>query len=284
MENGTNSSSHSFNSSSNGTFEGVPPLQPTKSFWTNLLLPALYLIIVAASLYTFSSTYRKRQLAKTAKLEPWFPPHRQRDVYLSLLHLDPSEQAGSGDGDSEKKLSRVPDSVLKAALLQRALEDIKRIVQLRQAKPALQTLLQRGSVGDELWQRLLRAEQEMEAEVKDVVNEANAFAPEWGQVIFQSANEMNQNLLIKQRMAELQDTLEAEKAWWDEKRAGIQSDFMKELEEADGKPAEEAKAAAAPPAINKKNGSSDDDAVIVEAGGPAQAQGGSGKGKKKGKK
>ncbi|KAK0833220.1 Translocation protein S66 [Friedmanniomyces endolithicus] len=284
MENGTNSSSNSFNSSSNGTFEGVPPLQPTKSFWTNLLLPALYLIIVAASLYTFSSTYRKRQLAKTAKLEPWFPPHRQRDVYLSLLHLDPSEQAGSGDGDSEKKLSRVPDSVLKAALLQRALEDIKRIVQLRQAKPALQTLLQRGSVGDELWQRLLRAEQEMEAEVKDVVNEANAFAPEWGQVIFQSANEMNQNLLIKQRMAELQDTLEAEKAWWDEKRAGIQSDFMKELEEADGKPAEEAKAAAAPPAINKKNGSSDDDAVIVEAGGPAQAQGGSGKGKKKGKK
>ncbi|KAK0285738.1 Translocation protein S66 [Friedmanniomyces endolithicus] len=284
MDNGTNSSSNSFNSSSNGTFEGVPPPQPTKSFWTNLLLPALYLIIVAASLYTFSSTYRKRQLAKTAKLEPWFPPHRQRDIYLSLLHLDPSEQASSGDGDSEKKLSRVPDSVLKAALLQRALEDIKRIVQLRQAKPALQTLLQRGSVGDELWQRLLRAEQEMEAEVKDVVNEANAFAPEWGQVIFQSVNEMNQNLLIKQRMAEIQDTLESEKAWWDKKRAVIQSHFMKELEEADGKPAEEAKAADAAPVPNKKNGSSDDDAVIVEAGGPAQAQGGSGKGKKKGKK
>ncbi|KAK0319079.1 Translocation protein S66 [Friedmanniomyces endolithicus] len=284
MDNGTNSSSNSFNSSSNGTFEGVPPPQPTKSFWTNLLLPALYLIIVAASLYTFSSTYRKRQLAKTAKLEPWFPPHRQRDIYLSLLHLDPSEQASSGDGDSEKKLSRVPDSVLKAALLQRALEDIKRIVQLRQAKPALQTLLQRGSVGDELWQRLLRAEQEMEAEVKDVVNEANAFAPEWGQVIFQSVNEMNQNLLIKQRMAEIQDTLESEKAWWDKKRAVIQSHFMKELEEADGKPAEEAKAADAAPVPNKKNRSSDDDAVIVEAGGPAQAQGGSGKGKKKGKK
>ncbi|KAK0946883.1 Translocation protein S66 [Friedmanniomyces endolithicus] len=284
MDNGTNSSSNSFNSSSNGTFEGVPPPQPTKSFWTNLLLPALYLIIVAASLYTFSSTYRKRQLAKTAKLEPWFPPHRQRDIYLSLLHLDPSEQASSGDGDSEKKLSRVPDSVLKAALLQRALEDIKRIVQLRQAKPALQTLLQRGSVGDELWQRLLRAEQEMEAEVKDVVNEADAFAPEWGQVILQSANEMNQNLLIKQRMAEIQDTLESEKAWWDKKRAVIQSHFMKELEEADGKPAEEAKAADAAPVPNKKNGSSDDDAVIVEAGGPAQAQGGSGKGKKKGKK
>jgi len=189
MENGTNSSSsNSSKSSSNGTFEGIPPPQPTKSFWTNLLLPALYLIIVAASLYTFSSTYRKRQLAKTAKLEPWFPPHRQRDVYLSLLHLDPSEQAGSGDGDSEKKLSRVPDSVLKAALLQRALEDIKRIVQLRQAKPALQTLLQRGSVGDELWQRLLRAEQEMEAEVKDVVNEVSRQSRRSNEVLDSVAN------------------------------------------------------------------------------------------------
>lgn len=164
MDNGTNSST-------NGTFEGFQPPEP-KSFWTNLLLPTLYLIILIGSLYTFSSLYRKRQLSKAAKLEPWFPAHRQRDIYLSLLHLDPAEQANSG-GDSEKKLSKVPDSVLKAALLQRALEDIKRIVQLRSSKPALQTLLQRGSVGDELWQRFLRAEQEMEAEVKDVVNEVS---------------------------------------------------------------------------------------------------------------
>lgn len=32
-------------------------------------------------------------------------------------------------------------------------------------------LLQRGSVGDDLWQRFLRAEKEMEDEVRDVVNE-----------------------------------------------------------------------------------------------------------------
>lgn len=68
-------------------------------------------------------------------------------------------------------LKQVPDSVLKAALLRRALEDIQRILQLRTAKPALQTLLQRGSVGEELWQRFQRAEKEMEEEVKDVVNE-----------------------------------------------------------------------------------------------------------------
>lgn len=34
-------------------------------------------------------------------------------------------------------------------------------------------LLQRGSVGDDLWQRFLRAEKEMEEEVKDVVAEVS---------------------------------------------------------------------------------------------------------------
>ncbi|KAK5738775.1 Translocation protein S66 [Elasticomyces elasticus] len=291
MDNATFNST--FNSTNtNGTSSDLPPL-PKKSFWTNLLLPTLYLIIVIGSLYTFSSTYRKRQLAKAAKLEPWFPSHRQRDIYLSLLHLDPSEQADAG----EKALSKVPDSVLKAALLQRALEDIKRIVQLRQAKPALQTLLQRGSVGDDLWKRFLTAEQEMEAEVKDVVNEANAFSDNWGQVIFQSANEMNQNLLIKQRLAEIQETLQAEKAWWEKKRAGVQAEFLKENGVTASEAAKEdetvkddgevvgSKPSEAPvPA--KKNGSSDEDTVIVEAGGPsAQTQGaGGGKGRKKGKK
>jgi translocation protein SEC66 len=173
MDNTTNGTFNGTFDSGNGTFFNgtdssfVPPTP--KPFWTGLLLPTAYLVILIGSLYSFSSVYRQRQLARASKLEPWFPQHVTRDIYLSLLHLDP--EAASSNGEKEKKLSKVPDSVLKAALLKRAVEDIQRIVQLRQAKPALQTLLQRGSVGDELWQRFQRAEQEMELEVKDVVNE-----------------------------------------------------------------------------------------------------------------
>lgn len=276
--------------------------------WFGLLLPIAYLTILIGSLATFSSLYRKRKIARSAQLEPWFATHLTRDIYLSLLHMDPAEGAEGGD---EKKLSRVPDSVLKAALLRRAVEDINRIIQIRSGKPALQTLLQRGSVGDELWQRFLRAEKEIEEEVKDVVNEvgpcsraaclrfvgevrevdrrrtdrltlqqANAFAPNWGQTIFQSANEINQNILIKAKTAELHSQLEQQKSWWETKKAGIQSDFMKELESG----SEESQ-----PAIQKANKpkveerkSSEEDAVLVEAGGPS-AGAGSG-GKKKGKK
>lgn len=246
--------------------------------WVGLLIPLAYLSILIGSLATFSSLYRKRKAANAATLEPWFPPHLQRNIYLSLLHLDPTDPASTPDG-AEKSLSRVPDSVIKAALLRRAVEDIHRIIQVRNAKPALQTLLQRGSVGDELWQRFQRAEKEIEDEVKDVVNEviltlpsilppcrpmltlhpqANALAPGWGQVIFQSANEMANNQLARQRMAEIQAQLSQEKEWWEKRKANIQSDFMEELDQDDKAVTAKAVAAAT------VKGSSDDDAVLVE--------------------
>lgn len=101
--------------------------------------------------------------AKSANLEPWFGPHLQRNIYLSLLHLEPE--------DGSEKGPKIPDSVLRAALLRRAVEDIHRIIQIRTAKAACSTLLQRGSVGDDLWQRFNRAEKEMEEELRDVVME-----------------------------------------------------------------------------------------------------------------
>ena len=75
------------------------------------------------------------------------------------------------EDESDEKAPRVPDSVLKAALLRRAIEDLHRLVQIRSAKQACSQLLQRGSVGDDLWQRFQRAEKEMEEELRDVVTE-----------------------------------------------------------------------------------------------------------------
>src|SRR5262249_4930165 len=118
--------------------------------WIGLAFPFIYLGILVGSLATFSSLYRRRKAcrfsppgrilsaadgqstAKAASLEPWFGPHLQRDVYLSLLHIEP--QPGQ---------RKVPDSILKAALLRRACEGIHRIVQIRNSKQALANLLQR---------------------------------------------------------------------------------------------------------------------------------------------
>jgi translocation protein SEC66 len=54
--------------------------------WLMLTVPIAYITILFGSLYTFSNIYRKRKAAKAASLEPWFPPHMQRNIYLSLLH------------------------------------------------------------------------------------------------------------------------------------------------------------------------------------------------------
>lgn len=110
--------------------------------------------------------------------EPYFPQHRERDLYVSLL--------GKTDPPA-------PESLLKAALVRRAMTDVTRILRLREDKPALQILLQKGSIGDDLWNSLLAAEKEVEAELIEVASEANSYVEGWGQVIFQTASEMMAN-------------------------------------------------------------------------------------------
>lgn len=179
--------------------------------WFSLLLPSAYLFVLVGSLATFSYLYRRRKAAAAESLEPWFPPHLQRNIYLSLLELQ------------AKPDTKVPDSILKAALLRRATEDIHRILSIRNAKPALQTLLQRGTVGDELWQRFLFAEKEMEQELRDVVNEANALAPQqnWGATIFQSAGECVGNEILRKQIAKLEGKRKTEKQNWEVRRESI---------------------------------------------------------------
>ena len=82
---------------------------------------------------------------------------------------------------------------------------------------------------------------------------------------------MNQNIMLRERTSEIQAKLTEDKAWWDERKAGIQSDFMKELD------------TAAPTDSKPKKSGSDDDAVLVDADGPETAQG-TGKRKKGPKK
>ena len=134
-------------------------------------------------------------------------------------------------------------------------------------------------MGDEIWQRLLRAEQEMEVEVKDVVSEANALHAGWGQSVFQSANEMVQNKMMKERLDAVRGTVETEKLKWEAKR----EISRREIEGDVPAPAERVvvKEKAAVPA--NKAASSDEDAVLVETPAAVEEGGGKGKKKKKGK-
>ena len=96
-------------------------------------------------------------------------------------------------------------------------------------------------------------------------HQANALATNWGQTIFQSANEMINNDLIREKVATLQAKGRADREWWDKERARIQSNFMQELDQE--KPTESTKSVPSVAAFGTAN--SDEDAVLVEGGGPA---------------
>lgn len=121
-------------------------------------------------------------------VEPYFPRHKERDVYVSLLG---------------KTNPPTPDPLLKAALVRRAMTDVQRIMRLREDKPAVQQLLQKGSVGDDLWTSLQAAEKELEAEVMETAAEANTFVEGWGTLIFQTATEMLHNEKMRAQLDQM---------------------------------------------------------------------------------
>lgn len=272
--------------------------------YLSLLIPIAYLGILIGSMATFSHLYRQRQITSKLRLAPYFGPHTTRNIYLSLLHLQDTNNSNNTGG-----ATKVPDSVLRAALLARAVEDIQRIMEIRTRKPALAQLLQRGVVGEEIFQRLQRAEQELELELKDVVAEANALAPDWGRTIFQTANEMVQNKILRDKLDAVKATLPAEKAAWEAQREKSRRELLgdDDTTAAKAQPGGTAGASkqqqqqqlvqpevsAAKSALAAPVASSDEDGVIVESPGvevptvttttttPATGGGGGGKNKKK---
>jgi translocation protein SEC66 len=268
----------------------------------SLLGPIAYLGILIGSMATFSHLYRQRQINSKLRLAPYFSAHAARNIYLSLLHMSDSDSDSNGGGGGVK----VPDSVLRAALLARAVEDVQRVMEVRTRKQPLAQLLQRGVVGDEIFQRLTRAEQELEIEIKDVMNEANALAPQWGNHIFQSANEMVNNKMLRDKLDVIKATLPAEKERWDAQREtarrelegeGSVSSVSKQGGQVKTQTQAQAHAVEAQPAPEKTikaAGSSDEDGVIVESpavevptvttGGGGGGGGGGKSKKKKGKK
>lgn len=161
----------------------------------SIFVPIGYITVLVLSLSIFSKVYRKRTALALAKGHgnSWFPEgHPERDIYQTLVQASASASEGSS------QTGNVPDVVLKAALLNRAMADVKRIIRMRDDKQALSVLLQKGSIGDETMARFNMAEKELEAEILDVVSEANTFKEGWGQLIFPSASEMVAHLKHKE--------------------------------------------------------------------------------------
>jgi translocation protein SEC66 len=172
------------------------------SISASTIAPIAYLVLVLGSLTLFSTFYRRRKAEQSKNLEPWFPTHHERDIYLTLLHLENPA---------------CPPSFLKAALFQRAREDLRRVYAIRESKPAANNLLQKGSISEATFQALNAAEQELNLELQDVVAEARALGgDEWGQTILAQANEAHQRVLQGQIVERAREYAKRREVRWKE--------------------------------------------------------------------
>ncbi|KAG1180123.1 hypothetical protein G6F70_002013 [Rhizopus microsporus] len=157
---------------------------------SSLLLPTVYLGGCIAAMSAFSYVYRRA----TGMLKILL--RIQKEEYIALLNAEPA----------------VPEFHLRTALLRRAMEAVRRLVQIQQEKPALQQLMKTGSIGDELWREFSAAEQEITAELQEIAMEANTFKENWGQTIFSTAAQMLEHEKQKQLQQEMKVMLEKETA------------------------------------------------------------------------
>ncbi|KAG0208297.1 translocation protein S66 [Mortierella sp. GBA30] len=139
------------------------------------------------SMRVFGYFWKNRKLAIN-DAEPWFGEHVSRNQYIALLQQTEPEAT---------------DTQLTAALLRRAMEDVTRVLAMREDKQVLANLVKQGTVGDDIWAQFSLAEKEIEAEIMAVIEEANTFKEGWGQTILQTASEMVAHEKTKQLQKEL---------------------------------------------------------------------------------
>ncbi|CCF59842.1 hypothetical protein KAFR_0I00610 [Kazachstania africana CBS 2517] len=154
------------NTYSNGTFfefneekvETIP-----LSFYT----PFVYAAIVVISLWIFSMYHKRDQIKKMSELASIFDEHDARDLYFEVKEMA-----------DEKK---VHEKVIKAALLNRGAEAIRRSFKLKEMAPQIEVLYKNGSVGDEYWQRYQTEIKLNEVEFKETIQEAESLQSGWAQ-------------------------------------------------------------------------------------------------------
>ncbi|KAF3902089.1 hypothetical protein ABW21_db0201847 [Orbilia brochopaga] len=180
--------------------------------------PILYIMVIVGSMATFSSLYRKRKAQAAASMEAWFSPSLSRDIYLTILHLPDTPNP-----------PKIPDSVLRTALLRRAVDAVQKAITIQKSKGALQQLLQRGSVGDDTWAQFIQAENTIDAELKEIAEDAMSLGnqnQQWAGFIFQTAAEIATNERLRVRLDEQKVKSQEWAEWWGKKTDKIRSEFL----------------------------------------------------------
>lgn len=179
--NGTFNSTYS--NSTNGTFTGAEEKVETIpiSFYT----PIIYAVILIVSLMIFSRRYKANRIRKLAEQPEIFDEHEAKELYFELQELSTTE--------------KIHEKVLKAALLNRGAEAIRRTLKLKELTPQIELMYKNGSVGEDYWERFQAETKFVEVEFRDTIQEAENLQPGWPKMFAALCQEICFNQALSRR-------------------------------------------------------------------------------------
>lgn len=173
----------------------------------SVLTPIIYLTLLVGVFITFTFIYKRRRLEKLTAFEPIFPENEAANLYAFL-----KEQY---DSDEVAKENKPHEKVLKAALLRRACEAIRRSMKLKENEPVFNKLYQDGLIGDDMLKQFEIEAKFQELELKEIVAECETYKKGWVQTFFPTAQEICFNEALRRRLYALDDRSKTLSQLWD---------------------------------------------------------------------
>lgn len=166
----------------------------------SVLTPLIYVGAVMTCFVVFVVIHRRRKLAKLAHMEPIFAENYPLLLYLFLKqqYTDPNVA----------KESKPHERVMKAALLRRGVEAIRRSLKLKEVEPSYNRLYQEGLIGDETFKNFQFQAKFQELEIKEIVQECELYKKGWVQQFFPVAQEICFNEALRRRLLAMDERSE----------------------------------------------------------------------------
>ncbi|EGW35620.1 uncharacterized protein SPAPADRAFT_58834 [Spathaspora passalidarum NRRL Y-27907] len=172
----------------------------------SVFTPLIYVGVVLSVFVAFSIIYRRRRLNTLRQTEPLF-----KENYNAILYQNLKEQYHN---QNIPKDQRPHEKVLKAALLRRAVEAIRRSMKLKECESIFNKLYQNGLIGDEIFKQYEIQLKFQELELKEIVQECESYKKGWVQTFFPVAQEICFNEALRRRLKAMEGREEALAELW----------------------------------------------------------------------
>lgn len=172
----------------------------------SVLTPLIYVAVMLSAFTAFSILYRRHRLHKLVSVEPIFGKNHLLELY-EILREKYQDKLLAKD-------KRPPEKVVKAALLRRAVEAIRRSLKLKENEPVFTKLYQDGLIGDDVFKQFELQQKVQQLELKDIVEECQLFHKEWPQLFFPVVQEICYNEALRRRLHAMDERSEQLSLLW----------------------------------------------------------------------